>query len=147
MSGNNLSNLHIPHQPNQVDSQTIQRQQQSRVPPDHTNQGTKRAEKSSLQKVHAEERAAEAEQNRERKDGEKEGQKERLEDIKNAANDLLARMNIKLDFNLDKQTEEIVVKIRNKENNEVIRQIPPEEMLELAKRMEEMSGILLDQWS
>ena len=35
----------------------------------------------------------------------------------------------------------------NKETGKVIRQIPPEEMLKIAKRMEEMSGILLDRWS
>jgi len=40
-----------------------------------------------------------------------------------------------------------VVKVINKETGKVIRQIPPEEMLKIAKRMEEMSGILLDRWS
>jgi flagellar protein FlaG len=76
-----------------------------------------------------------------------EQERKRLERIKEASNDLLAKMNIQLDFALNRELNKLVVQVKNRETNEVIRQIPPEEMLELAKRMEEMSGMLLDKWS
>ena len=70
-----------------------------------------------------------------------------LEKIKEATNEVLAQLNIQLDFEIDKTLGKIIVKVINKETGKVIRQIPPEEMLKIAKRMEEMSGILIDKWS
>jgi len=46
-------------------------------------------------------------------------------------------------FNVDKETGDIVVKVVNPENNQVVRQIPSEELLELVKRLEENKGLLL----
>jgi uncharacterized FlaG/YvyC family protein len=40
----------------------------------------------------------------------------------------------------------MVVKVMNRMTEEVIRQIPPEAMLEAARRMEEMSGLLIEEW-
>jgi flagellar protein FlaG len=91
--------------------------------------------------------AAEAQEAEKEKQSAKERKERQIEQLQDATNELLSRMNIKLDFKVHKETDQMVVKVRNKESNEVIRQIPPEEMLELAKRMEEMSGMLLDKWS
>ena len=73
--------------------------------------------------------------------------KDELEKIKEATNEVLAQLNIQLDFEIDKTLGKVIVKVINKETGKVIRQIPPEEMLKIAKRMEEMSGILIDKWS
>ncbi len=73
--------------------------------------------------------------------------KKDLEEIKKATNQVLEQINIELDFSVDKDLNTVVVKVINKETGKVIRQIPPEEMLKIAKRIEEMSGILLDRWS
>lgn len=73
-------------------------------------------------------------------------QEEYLQKVQQATNDLLAQLNIELDFKVDKKLNEIIVKVKNKETGEVIRQVPPEFMLRIAKRMEEMSGLLLDTW-
>ncbi|GAB6161264.1 flagellar protein FlaG [Desulfothermus naphthae] len=70
-----------------------------------------------------------------------------LEKVKEATNEVLAQLNIQLDFEIDKTLGKVIVKVINKETGKVIRQIPPEEMLKIAKRMEEMSGILIDKWS
>lgn len=72
---------------------------------------------------------------------------EKLKEIKDATNKVLAEINIKLDFSYDKELNRMVVKVINKENGKVVRQIPPEEMLKIAKRMEEMVGVLMDKWS
>jgi len=72
--------------------------------------------------------------------------REQLEEIREAVNEALKDMNVGLDFQEDEETQELVVKVMNRETEEMIRQIPPEAMLKVAKRMEEMTGLLLDQW-
>jgi flagellar protein FlaG len=44
---------------------------------------------------------------------------------------------------VDKESEQVVAQILD-ENNEVIRQIPPEEMLDIAARFNELQGKLFD---
>ncbi len=73
--------------------------------------------------------------------------KNHLQEIKKATNQVLEQINIELDFSIDKDLNTVVVKVINKETGKVIRQIPPEEMLKIAKRIEEMTGLLLDRWS
>ncbi len=83
-----------------------------------------------------------------------EGQKEReerqrqdLENLKAATNEFLAQFNIQIDFTKDRDYETLVCQVKELQSEEVIRQIPPEVMLRVAKNLEEMSGILLDEWS
>lgn len=45
-----------------------------------------------------------------------------------------------LSFAIDDRTGELIVQVVDRESQEVIRQIPSEEMLRLAERLEEMSG-------
>lgn len=52
--------------------------------------------------------------------------------------------NVKLDFSVDQSTGEVMVTVSEKESGEVIREIPPAEMLKLAAKMDEMVGLLLD---
>ena len=47
-------------------------------------------------------------------------------------------------FERDSGTEDLVVKIVDSETNEVIRQIPPEELLNLSKHLKELSGNLVN---
>ncbi|MFP4393603.1 MAG: flagellar protein FlaG [Desulfohalobiaceae bacterium] len=90
-----------------------------------------------------------AEQEKDDKDKEKSDSllSEDLDQIQEATNELLAQMNIQLDFEINNELEKVIVKVRNRESGEVIRQIPPEEILRMAQRMQEMSGMLLDKWS
>jgi flagellar protein FlaG len=50
-----------------------------------------------------------------------------------------------LSIGVDKEADRIVVKLVNSETKEVIRQIPPEEMLRLAERMRELEKTILDE--
>ncbi len=50
-----------------------------------------------------------------------------------------------LKIKVDEKTGRIMVKVISKESGKVIREIPPEEMLDLAARIEEMTGILFDE--
>ncbi|GAJ20963.1 unnamed protein product [marine sediment metagenome] len=49
----------------------------------------------------------------------------------------------KLKFSIIDDTNEVVVKVINRETDEIIRQIPPEELLEIHANMKSMSGLLL----
>ena len=47
-------------------------------------------------------------------------------------------------FERDSGTEDLIVKIVDSETDEVIRQIPPEELLNLSKHLRELSGNLVN---
>lgn len=49
-----------------------------------------------------------------------------------------------LSFTVHKETEQLVVKVIDPHSNRVIREIPPEELLDLAVRLQEMLGFLID---
>ena len=58
-------------------------------------------------------------------------------------NDQLESMNRSIRFSVDEGTKDIVVKVVDENTGEVIMQIPPEEMLKLRERLNEMSGLLV----
>lgn len=49
------------------------------------------------------------------------------------------------EFRIDKDTNMVVIKIKDPETGEVIRQIPPELALKLAKKIQELLGVLMDE--
>ena len=69
-----------------------------------------------------------------------------IEKLKEKINKLLSQWNIQLDFSIDKDLDKVIVKVKDRDTGKVIRQIPPEEMLRIAKSLEELSGLLLDLW-
>lgn len=50
-----------------------------------------------------------------------------------------------LKIQVHEKTGNIMVKVTSKESGKVIREIPPKELLDLAARIEEMTGILFDE--
>ncbi|OAG28133.1 flagellar protein FlaG [Thermodesulfatator autotrophicus] len=56
----------------------------------------------------------------------------------------LEQLNVRLVFSVDKDTDELVVKVIDPQTEEVIRQIPPQELLEIRKKLDELVGILFD---
>lgn len=51
----------------------------------------------------------------------------------------------RLRFQVHDETERLMVQVLDAETEEVIRELPPEEALDLAARIQEMIGILLDE--
>ncbi len=51
----------------------------------------------------------------------------------------------KLEFSVHKDLHVVMVKVRNSETGELIREIPPEKILDLVANMCKMSGILVDE--
>jgi len=60
-------------------------------------------------------------------------------------NAALESRSIGLHFEVDKDTDKVVVKVVDRENGEVIRQIPSEEVLRVAKVMGKAPGLLVSQ--
>ena len=66
--------------------------------------------------------------------------------------DMVEELNSKLDeskqtrirFSVDSESGAVVIQVVDKVTDEVVRSIPPEEMVALKKRMTEMRGILFD---
>lgn len=49
------------------------------------------------------------------------------------------------EFSVDKDTNMVIVKIKDTETGEVVRQIPPEVIVKLAKTIDEFLGLLFDE--
>ena len=66
-----------------------------------------------------------------------------LQDSVNQLNNTASLYNSSLQFSVDKDTGATVVKVIDKSNNQVIRQIPSEEALRIAKAIGDFKGLLL----
>ncbi|MDM8537831.1 flagellar protein FlaG [Desulfobacterales bacterium HSG17] len=70
--------------------------------------------------------------------------KEDVEQMVEVLKDLTDTLQTKLNFSVDEGTNNIVVKVIDKDTDKVIRQIPPEELLKLQEKMQDLTGFLLD---
>lgn len=70
---------------------------------------------------------------------------ERIEDEVKRLNETAYLYNIGLRFSIYEETNRVVVQVYNREDNEVIRQIPPEKILNLVAQIQQMIGLLLDE--
>ena len=66
-------------------------------------------------------------------------------DFMDAVNqEMQAIHHVQLEFSVHKKTGETVVKVVDKDSGKLIRQIPPQELLDLADKLQDMMGILFD---
>ncbi|MHC1745245.1 MAG: flagellar protein FlaG [Syntrophobacteraceae bacterium] len=56
----------------------------------------------------------------------------------------LDNLNIELDFNIREKTGDIVVRVLDRKSGDVIRQLPPDDLLELRDKLDELRGALFD---
>lgn len=61
------------------------------------------------------------------------------------ANKALMGRTTAFEFAVHKQTKQIMVKVFDKDSGEVIREIPPEKILDMVAKMWEMAGLLIDE--
>jgi flagellar protein FlaG len=59
-------------------------------------------------------------------------------------NDLVKMLHTSLQFSIDDKTKKIIVKVMDADTQKVIRQIPPEEMVKISARVQELLGVLID---
>lgn len=62
-----------------------------------------------------------------------------------AANEFIKPINSAVEFSLDKDSGATIVKVIDTATKEVIRQIPSEEMLTIAKALDKIQGLLIKQ--
>lgn len=53
-------------------------------------------------------------------------------------------LNNRIAFSVDEKTDRVVMRVVDPDNNEVIREIPPKELIRLAGQIKEMIGIFID---
>jgi len=151
MSNSQFNPINPPDSGEKVQDKTVKQKQQARQYQNLDNEQKIRSEggadKATQDKLQAEEESKQEQKEKTQSEKEKEESKEHLERVKDLTNNMLSQLNIKLDYQEDDKLDEMIVKVMNKETDELIRQIPAEEMLELAKKMEEMTGMLVDKWS
>ena len=75
----------------------------------------------------------------------KKATEEKINRVSELMNDYVSSVQRDIKIKVDNETGKIIVKVISKEDGKVIREIPPEEMLALAARMEEIAGAFFDQ--
>jgi flagellar protein FlaG len=70
-------------------------------------------------------------------------EEKKLKDATDKANEFVKSINQELQFSVDKDTGKTVVKVMDKQTGDVVRQIPSIEMLELAKAMDTLHGLII----
>lgn len=61
------------------------------------------------------------------------------------ANKSLAMAQTRFEFSIHEKTKEIMVKVFDKQTGELIREIPPEKILDMVAYMWELAGIIVDE--
>ena len=79
------------------------------------------------------------------KEEEEELEKQDVEEVTKFLNESSALFNLSLQFRVHDETSRIVVSVTNSDTDEVIRQIPAQEVLDLAERLNEMVGVLFNE--
>ena len=67
-----------------------------------------------------------------------------LRQFAEALEDVTRRLNSDVQMDIDDDTGRVVAKIIDRDTREVIRQIPPEELLHIAARLNDLVGLLFD---
>lgn len=68
-----------------------------------------------------------------------------LQEAVDGMNDFVSSLSNTLNFSIDKETGRTVVKVIDRATDEVIKQIPAEEMLAIAKVIDKLKGLLIQQ--
>ena len=68
-----------------------------------------------------------------------------IEEAIKKLNDFISVFNTKIALEVDKETKKTILKIIDVNSDKVIRQIPPEEMLEISRRITELLGLIINE--
>lgn len=61
------------------------------------------------------------------------------------ANRAISGANRRFEFSIHEKTKEIMIKVIDSDTNKVIREIPPEKILDMVAKMWEMAGLIVDE--
>ncbi|WP_422446914.1 flagellar protein FlaG [Thermoanaerobacterium sp. DL9XJH110] len=68
-----------------------------------------------------------------------------LDDAVRKINDTIRIFDRRYHFKIDEDSDKIIVQIINNQTGEIIREVPPEEVLKLAARIKELLGLFVDE--
>jgi len=86
-----------------------------------------------------------AKQNLEETKEKSEFQSSQVDKVLENFNNIVKIFDVRLEFSIHEETDRIMVTVKNIETNEVVREIPPKKVLDLAAKIMEMVGILIDE--
>ena len=69
--------------------------------------------------------------------------RQKIEEAVNQMNRQIQEVSREIHFSVDKSTDRVVIRVIDRQTNELIRQIPSEEMLNLAEHLGKLKGVLL----
>ncbi len=61
------------------------------------------------------------------------------------ANKAMELIQTRFEFSIHEKTKEIIVRVYNKETGELIREIPPEKILDIVAKIWELAGLIVDE--
>ena len=67
-----------------------------------------------------------------------------VENAVSAFNDVFEQANVGVRYRVDQSTDDLVISLVNRDTKEVIRQIPPDQILQMRQRLEELMGVMFD---
>ncbi|GAB4318468.1 MAG: hypothetical protein Kow0074_07690 [Candidatus Zixiibacteriota bacterium] len=71
----------------------------------------------------------------------------KTEDVSNAVaafNDVFEQADVSVRYRIDEHTNDLVISLVDTETDKVLRQMPPEAILKMRQRLEELLGVLFD---
>lgn len=71
--------------------------------------------------------------------------KQQLEEAVNDVQNFVSSVNQNLEFSVDDETGRTVIKVIDRQTEQILRQIPSEEMLQIAKALGKLNGLLVKQ--
>ena len=71
-------------------------------------------------------------------------EKEDVKGIVDSLNEYSSILKTQLGFSVNEKDDKVIVMVKNRETDEVIRQIPSEELMKIQETMEELTGLILD---
>ena len=93
---------------------------------------------ASLSQVQAESVSGEEKQ-------EKDNQENHLKSVLSVANQKMKITNTRCEIEYHEKTKRVSIKVIDKKTDEVVREIPPEETLEMIEKMWELAGLIVDE--
>lgn len=70
---------------------------------------------------------------------------EQMKELREELNEQMDELQTNLEFSISEEhNDKVVVEIKNRETEELVKQIPPEEMLDIQEKMAELTGLLFD---
>ena len=64
------------------------------------------------------------------------------EEVASGLNELVQELHRELRFSVDRESGDTVIKVIDQETDEVVRQIPSEEVVQMRKRLQEAAGVI-----